>query len=96
MAVEMYEIEIRHDGLKKFRVIRGRDRYVVEEKARMQCATWDEQWERKVERHEASALKEERSALRGNALGPRRMPSRQSVIPSPTLFQSTMPSDGTI
>jgi restriction system protein len=43
----MYEIEIRHDGLNKYRHIRGRDRYVVEEKARTQAAAWDEQWDKK-------------------------------------------------
>jgi len=32
----MYEIEIRNDELHKFRVIRGKDRYVVEQKARAQ------------------------------------------------------------
>ena len=69
-AIKMYETKIRHDGLNKFRVICGRDPLVVEEKARMQHATWGEQWERKLERlakaearREAGTLKEENDRL---------------------------------
>lgn len=45
----MWEITLQHDGLNKHRVIRGREKRVVEEKARMQQAAWEEQWERKLE-----------------------------------------------
>jgi restriction system protein len=31
----MYEIEIRHDGLNKYRVVKGNNSYVVEQKAEM-------------------------------------------------------------
>lgn len=41
-----YRIEIEHVGLGKHRIITGRDRYVVERKAEMQKAQWDEEWER--------------------------------------------------
>ena len=42
----MYEIEVRHGGLNKYRLIRGRDRWVVEQKAEAQLAQWDDQWDR--------------------------------------------------
>lgn len=66
----VYEIELRHDGLNKYRHIRGRDRTVVEEKARAQEATWEEQWSkrqeveaRKAAREEAAEEKEEKKRL---------------------------------
>lgn len=45
----MYEIEVRHEGLNKYRVIRGKDYYIVQQKAEMQKRQWDEMWERKQE-----------------------------------------------
>jgi restriction system protein len=66
----VFEIELRHVGLNKYRHIRGRDRYVVEEKARAQEATWEEQWSKKQEvearkaaREEAAEEKEEKKKL---------------------------------
>jgi restriction system protein len=54
---ETYEIEVRHDGLHKFRVIRGKDHYEVQQKAIAQQEAWDEMWERKQEKE---ALRQER------------------------------------
>lgn len=54
----MYEIELHHDGLNKYRHIRGRDPHVVEEKARVQRLTWDLEWEKKVAREEAAMEKQ--------------------------------------
>jgi restriction system protein len=44
----MFEIEVKHSGLNKYRNIRGSDRYVVEQKARMLNAQWNDEWERKL------------------------------------------------
>jgi len=44
---ERWEITVSHDGLNKFRVVSGPDKWIVEEKARRQQAIWDDQWERK-------------------------------------------------
>ena len=44
---EMWEIEVRHSGLNKYRHIRGSDRSVVEQKARAQEQAWNEMWEKK-------------------------------------------------
>ena len=57
MSGVMYEIEISHEGLNKYRHIRGRDRHVVERKANAQCDTWDLQWAKKCEKEEASQSK---------------------------------------
>ncbi|MBD3347165.1 MAG: restriction endonuclease [Chitinivibrionales bacterium] len=45
----MYQIEISHDGLHKYRIIKGTDKYVVEQKAQVQLAKWDEMWQKKQE-----------------------------------------------
>ena len=58
MARYMYEIEISHDGLNKYRYIRGADKYVVEQKAAMQLAQWDEMWARKEEKRIETERKE--------------------------------------
>lgn len=57
----LHEVEIRHSGLNKYRVIRGSDRYVVEQKARAQKRQWDDMWQRRQER-EAKQEERERKA----------------------------------
>jgi len=56
---EMWEIEVQHKGLNKYRHIRGSDRYVVEQKAAAQHAVWDEMWQKK---QAAELVKRERDA----------------------------------
>ena len=67
---EMWEIEIRHEGLNKYRHIRGSDRHVVEQKANAQQYAWDEMWKKKQaaaqrsrERESAIRNKEEKKEL---------------------------------
>ncbi|WP_444901477.1 restriction endonuclease [Microbulbifer sp. SSSA007] len=67
---EFYEIEVVHNGLGKYRHIRGTDRYVVEQKAAAQKATWDEMWRKKKkaeqkrkEKEDAIRSKEQKIAL---------------------------------
>lgn len=43
-----YYINLKHDGLGKERHIRGFDKDIVEQKARIQAQKWDEQWEKQV------------------------------------------------
>lgn len=57
----MWEIEVKHTGLGKYRHIRGSDKYVVEQKARYQQEQWEEQWQRKLE-VDRRAQKKERDA----------------------------------
>lgn len=67
---KIWEIEVRHDGLNKYRHIRGSDRYVVERKAAAQKLAWDEMWDKKQaaeskkrEREAAIKSKEEKKEL---------------------------------
>ena len=48
-----YYIDLKHDGLNKFRRIKGTDKWVVAQKASMQEELWNEQWARKQERENA-------------------------------------------
>ena len=41
----VYTLEVRHPGLNKYRLIRGKDKAVVEERGRVQVAAWNRQWE---------------------------------------------------
>jgi restriction system protein len=61
---KMWEIEVRHEGLNKYRHIRGSDRHIVEQKADAQRFAWDEMWEKK----QASEQKrmEREAAIRRN------------------------------
>lgn len=52
--MQTYSITVRHEGLNKIRVITGRDARIVEEKARLQAASWDEMWERRSEKERRS------------------------------------------
>lgn len=70
MARHMYEIEIKHNGLNKYRLIKGSDPYVVRQKANYQEKQWDEMWRKrqgaenkKIMREEAAREKEEKKAL---------------------------------
>ncbi|MBI3195334.1 MAG: restriction endonuclease [Ignavibacteriae bacterium] len=46
----MWQIELTHPGLNKYRLIRGTDKYVVEQKAVAQRAAWEEMWSKRVEK----------------------------------------------
>ena len=43
----LYNVEVRHEGLHKYRMISGNDHYVVQQKAEAQLAQWNEMWKRK-------------------------------------------------
>jgi restriction system protein len=58
----MYVIEMEHHGLNKHRVIRGRERAVVERKAVLQQAAWDEQWAARMARQDAVINKVNKAA----------------------------------
>lgn len=47
MTNMQYEVEVQHEGLNKYRHIRGSNRCVVEQKALVQMIAWDEMWEKK-------------------------------------------------
>lgn len=56
----MWQMEIRHDGLHKYRVIKGATEDIVEQKAAAQLEAWDEMWEKKQEREARIQEKEDK------------------------------------
>lgn len=60
MADNYWEIEIRHDGLGKYRHIRGSDKQVVEQKAHYQKLQWNVQWQHKLDADQRKAYKDTR------------------------------------
>ena len=59
VARAIYQIEIRHQELNKYRLIRGTDPYVVQQKAETQQAAWAEIWARKEAALQRASAKEE-------------------------------------
>jgi restriction system protein len=59
----MYYIEVKHEGLKKYRFIQGSDKYVVEQKAVMLKEQWEELWAKRVEIDKKKAERDERLHL---------------------------------
>ena len=53
-----YFIEVKHDGLNKYRMIRGNHSYVVEQKAAAQKAAWDDIWKKKCEKDRYESFQE--------------------------------------
>jgi restriction system protein len=68
----IYEVEIKHEGLNKYRVVKGSDRYVVEQKANTQLKQWEEMWRKKQEaekkRKQRDSLVKEKEAKKELAL----------------------------
>jgi len=44
-----YQIEVRHNGLNKYRVVRGASRYEVGQRAEALQAQWNDEWARRME-----------------------------------------------
>ena len=96
---EMWQIEVRHEGLNKYRHIRGSDKYVVEQKANAQKLAWDEMWEKKqaaeqkkMERDAVIRSKEEKKILAIT----KTKEAQQAISELETLLQHTLEVDDTI
>ena len=44
-----YSVEVFHEGLNKYRVVRGVTKKEAEEKAHFLYLQWEEQWKKKIE-----------------------------------------------
>lgn len=56
----MHHIDLKHEGLRKFRRLCGTDEYVLAQRARLQTEQWEEQWRRRVllDRHTDDLLRQ--------------------------------------
>jgi len=98
-AYGRYYTEIRHDGLKEYRVIRGKVPHEVEEKAGAQLAKWDETWRKRVAAEESRAAKEDTVAEREHKkqlAAERTAEAQQSVQALQGLLTSALPRDATV
>ena len=55
----MYQSEVSHKGLNKYRIVKAATQYELDQKTRALMAQWDEQWARIVEREERKKNDEE-------------------------------------
>ena len=46
---QLWQIEVRHEGLKKYRLVRGTDRNAVQQIAASQKAIWEDMWNKRLE-----------------------------------------------
>src|SRR5262245_38402087 len=58
----MYQIEISHKGLNRYRVIKGSTPSEVENKARMQLEAWENLWRRNLEAEDRKRRRESEAA----------------------------------
>lgn len=82
----IHSVELWHAGLQKYRMIRGRDAQVVEQKAEAQQKTWDLQWEKQrlkkeqVRQQEQSKKAEQRQLKSQEAQARKRMEDAESEL----------------
>ena len=57
-----FQIEIAHQGLNKYKIIRGNDPLEVQRKVDAQTAAWNEVWEKKVQKEQKKRGRQQREA----------------------------------
>ena len=96
---QIWEVEIRHEGLNKYRHLRGSDKYVVEQKALVQRSAWDEMWQKRlqIEYTKNSKLEMLRSKLTNTESAAERTKEAQENIKSlETILSFTLKIDDTV
>ena len=96
---QIWEVEIRHEGLNKYRHLRGSDKYVVEQKALVQRSAWDEMWQKRlqIEYTKNSKLEMLRSKLTNTESAAERTKEAQENIKSlETILSFTLKVDDTV
>lgn len=51
-----YEIELTHEGLNKYRIVKAETRYELQQKANAITAQWNNQWNRIIEREKRKKM----------------------------------------
>lgn len=93
---QVWQIAVRHDGLNKYRLIRGTDKYVVAQKAAAQEAAWDEMWNRKVAVENRNLVKQhvaqDRESKKNLALE-KTQAARESIAALNNILKSSLTAD---
>ena len=92
---QMWEIEVRHEGLNKYRHIRGSDRNVAEQKAHAQRLAWDEMWEKKGRRKRKNSASSSKEEKKESAIT-KTNEAQESIKQLETLLQHTLTVDNAI
>ena len=94
-----YEIEVSHEGLNKYRHIKGADVHVVNQKAAAQMQTWDEMWQKKLmqerkknERERAVRNKENKK----NTAAERTAEAERNIVALSTVLQQAIETNNTV
>jgi restriction system protein len=61
--VQMYQIEVRHEELNKYRLIKHSDPDVLQQMANSQWSQWDEIWQKRVDRESKAISKNEKKEI---------------------------------
>ena len=56
----LYQIEVSHSGLNKYRIVKGSTRWEAEQKANALRAQWNEQWKRKQEQMKKQEIRQQK------------------------------------
>jgi restriction system protein len=98
-GLRRYSVEVRHRELNKFQVITGDNEYVVEQKARVKMADWDEMWARGQEA-EQKRIERERQARdieqKKQLAQIRTIEAQQALAELEQTLAHTLPIDDTI
>lgn len=91
-GLERYQIEISHEGLKKYQVVRGDNRYIVQQKARALMSQWDRKWE--VQREKES--KAQRIQEKKEAAAARSTEAQEALAALENVLAHTLSVDDTV
>lgn len=95
----MYEVRISHDGLHKYRVVKGYTAQEAELRAALQQQIWDEQWQKVVQRHDRENQKVNAARLtqqRKNLAAEQDREAAELVALMDTLLASSTSTDHSI
>ena len=99
MTRPYYEIEVRHEGLNKYRHIKGADAYVVSQKAAAQEQVWGEMWQKRllqerkrVERERAVRNKKNKK----NTAAERTDEAEKNILALSTVLHHALEADNTM
>jgi len=79
---QVWQIEVRHEGLNRYRLVRGTNQHVVAQTAAAQRAIWDEMWARRLatQRKVSARARSARDKVSKKALAAERSKAAQAVI----------------
>lgn len=101
-----FEIEIAHDELNKYKLVKSDNEHVVKQKALSEMARWDQMWERQVEKQrkalereqKAQAINDKKNAIevKKNVAEERTEEARSELARLDEILEYTLDTDDTV